>query len=551
MTRPTMTGLRLPHALALLVVFWAGIFLPGLGNEELKGEEPRRVLPGLEMIRSGNWIHPVVAGEAYHRKPPLTNWVTAAGVLAAGRVDEFAVRLPVTLFVLAFALGTCLAVHRIAGTDTAFLAAVFILTNIGLMEKGRLAEIEGVYIALTGLAFAAWLAFASPRGALDAPRQRPWLGWMLAGPLLGLAFLAKGPPHLLLFYAVLGGVWWRTGKWRDALHPAHGVGLILAVSVALPWFLATSTGAAAPAASGENRDLLGELTSRLDPASMDAASWVLQLFQGLGNFLPWMVILLVPAIPALRRRCGLDPLPRLLAGLLVGCLLGYLAIALTPAARARFTLPLMGPAAVATALIVAASARAHVFTTPWRLTLRVLVFGIGLAAVLLPWFVDPAARAACALAAVLAIGLLVFVWECTQRWPAEPTNLAVPSAILMVAVTALYATGIQSIKSREENLRPTGLAVLASLQPDEKAILYRAGLQPWVFYAWGRVTEIPVAKDLPAGHDGPVVLPAARWPAEQSRLEKLYGPVMSKSTLPNPWNNKDLLIIRFGGTGGP
>lgn len=544
-----MTGLRLWHALALLSVFWAGIYLPGLGNEELKGEEPRRVLPGLEMIRSGNWINPVVAGEAYHRKPPLTNWVTAAGVLALGRVDELAVRLPITLFVLAFACATCLAVHRMAGTDTGFLAGVFILTNIGMMEKGRLAEIEGIYVSLTGLAFAAWFAFAAPRWAVDSPRQRPWPGWLLAGPLLGLAFLAKGPPHLLLFYAVLCGVWWRTGKWRDALHPAHGVGILLAILVALPWFLASSHGGDATVASpaGGQRDMLGELTSRLDPGQLDATGWLLQLFQGPGNYLPWILILLVPAIPPLRRRCGLDASPRLLTGLLAGCLAGYLLIALTPAARARFTLPLMGPAAVATALALVASTRGHMLTRPWRIALRVLPFVVGLAAVALPWVVEPSARAGCVVASVLAIGLVVLVWEGTRRWPEQPVNLAVTSAIVMVAAMALYATGIQSIKARDENLRPTGIALRAALQPDEKAILYRAGLQPWVFYAWGRVTEVPLAKNLPDSLSGPVVLPAGRWPAEQARLEKRYGPAVSQISLPNRWNNKDLLIVRFGG----
>jgi 4-amino-4-deoxy-L-arabinose transferase-like glycosyltransferase len=121
--------------MALLFVFWAGIYLPGLGNEELKGEEPRRILPGLSMIRSGDWTHPVVAGESYHRKPPLINWLTAGGVLAFGRIDELPVRLPVTLFVLAFALGLAAAVQRVATPSAGFLDGLFVLTNIGMMEK--------------------------------------------------------------------------------------------------------------------------------------------------------------------------------------------------------------------------------------------------------------------------------------------------------------------------------------------------------------------------------------------------------------------------------
>ncbi len=534
---------------ALLVLFWAAIYLPGLGNEELKGEEPRRVLPGLEMIRSGDWLQPVVAGESYHRKPPLTNWVTAAGVLTLGRVDEFAVRLPVTLFVLAFALGLYASVLRVAGSGPGFVAGMIVLTNIGMMEKGRLAEIEGIYISLTGLAFAAWLAFAAPRWAADAPRQNPWLGWLLAGPLLGLAFLAKGPPHLLLFYAVLAGVWWRTGRWKDALHPAHGLGVGLALATGLPWFIwSARTNPPVTAEGGETTGRLAELTSRLDPASLDFPSWFLQIFQGLGNFLPWIVILLVLVRKSWREKLGLLAPPRLLAGILIGCVLAYFLIALTPAARARFTLPLLGPASAAVALVLEASERSHHFTIPWRISLRVLAVLVGLVAVVLPWLVDAQVRSVSAVASVLALGVAYLAWETVQRWADEPVQLMIPTGLLMVALTALYAASIQPLKSRDEKLRPPALAIKALLAPDEKAIVYRAGLQPWVFYAWGHVKEINSRKDLPDKLDGPLILPSERWENERPKLEKLFGPSGQPTRVPNPWNNKDLLFVRFRGS---
>lgn len=531
--------------MALLFLFWAGIYLPGLGNEELKGEEPRRVLPGLSMIRSGDWTHPVVAGESYHRKPPLINWLTAGGVLVFGRIDELAVRLPVTLHVLAFALGLAAAVQRVATPATGFLAGLFVLTNIGMMEKGRLAEIEGVYVSLTGLAFASWLAFAAPRWNLESPRPLPWLGWPLAGLFLGLAFLAKGPVHLVFFYAVVCAVWWKARCWKDARHPAHFLSWIIAAAVAAPWFIAS--GKTVPDGAGESTRVSRwiELTSRLDPSNVDFPSWFLQIFQGWINFLPWIVPLGILVIPGVRKKLGLEDMPRLLAGLLAGALIGYFLIALTPAARPRFTLPLMGPAAAALALALDAMRHPGVITIPWRMTLRVLVWLVGLLAVVLPWIVGASDRPGAVVGSTLAVGFIVLTWELSRRATSEPVTLLLPTGLVMTALTTLYVCAIQPKKAESEKLRPVALTLKSLLQGDERAIVYRAFLQPWVFYAWGQVTEVAGRRELPEKLTGPILLPEERWPAEQEMFEKKYGKAGPPSVIHNPWNGKNLLLIRF------
>ena len=551
-----MTGLRLWHAMALLAVLWAGIYLPGLGGEELKGEEPRRVLPGLEMLRSGDWLQPVVAGTAYHRKPPMINWLTASGVMACGEVSEFAVRLPTVLLVLALGLGLCAAVTRAATPDAGFLAGIFALTNIGLMEKGRLAEIEGAYIAFSGLAFAAWLAFAAPRWAEFSPKSRPWLGWALAGPLLGLAFMTKGPPHLVMFYALAGMVWARCGRWRDALHPAHAMGLLLAAAIGLPWFFRTHASEPSPldhtAAAHDDADWLGQLSSRLDISTLDGPAWIVQIFQGIANFLPWSVFLIALLSPALRRQFGIDKCSRLVGGLLAGCALAYLIIALTPAARARFTLPLIAPASAALALAMVSADREHAFAGIWRRVLLGLCVATGVLALVLPWLVQTSFRPGAVAASALAIGLVFVVWESTRRWRESASNLALASAVLMVAITALYVGGIQPVKSLTEELRPTAKAINALIQPGEQATLYRAGLQPWVFYSWGNVREVRDRKDIqPKTHQGvaqqvgPLVCEKERWLKEREKIEKTFGPAISEVLIENRWNHKELVFIRF------
>ena len=44
---------RAGHALSIVVLCWAAIYLPGLGSLEIKGEEGRRILPAVTMLETG------------------------------------------------------------------------------------------------------------------------------------------------------------------------------------------------------------------------------------------------------------------------------------------------------------------------------------------------------------------------------------------------------------------------------------------------------------------------------------------------------------------
>ena len=89
---------------AAVFLLWAGIYLPGLGTLELKGEEPRRSLPAIAMLDTGNWLVPQLNGKPYLSKPPLVNWLIAASMHVTGRRDEYAARLPSVLAMLALFL---------------------------------------------------------------------------------------------------------------------------------------------------------------------------------------------------------------------------------------------------------------------------------------------------------------------------------------------------------------------------------------------------------------------------------------------------------------
>ena len=66
----------------------------------------------MEMILSGDYLHPQVNGSAYYNKPPLFNWVQVGFFKLFGSFDEWVARMP---SLLSF-LGMCLAVYFLART---------------------------------------------------------------------------------------------------------------------------------------------------------------------------------------------------------------------------------------------------------------------------------------------------------------------------------------------------------------------------------------------------------------------------------------------------
>src|SRR6266566_8234474 len=190
------------RAVATIVLVWAVIYLPALGSIAIKGEEGRRILPAIRMLETGNYIVPQVGSYPYYRKPPLVNWVVAASFKVFRMHNEWTARLPSALSVLAVAVAFVTVARTSLGSRGSMIAALIWMTNIGMIEKGRLIEIEALYVSLCGLATIFWLS-------CWVQKKSPWLIWIPPSIFLGLGLLAKGPTHLVFFYAVVVAVLWR------------------------------------------------------------------------------------------------------------------------------------------------------------------------------------------------------------------------------------------------------------------------------------------------------------------------------------------------------
>jgi 4-amino-4-deoxy-L-arabinose transferase-like glycosyltransferase len=270
---------RLP-ALVIVVAVWAAIYLPALGSFEIKGEEGRRILPAIAMLESGNYIVPQVGSEAYLRKPPLVNWLIAASFKTFGHRNEWTARMPSVLCILAVAVAFVTIARRNLGNNGSTIAALIWLTNLGILEKGRLIEIEALYVSLCALAMICWLSWWGQK-------RSPWLTWIVPWIFLGLGWLAKGPTHLLFFYALVLAVLWQTKEWRWLIHPAHFAGILVMLGIFAAWaipFLQMNE------SSKVMSKWSGQFTGRITGEFFHAHVWITTLPRALGYFLPWLVV---------------------------------------------------------------------------------------------------------------------------------------------------------------------------------------------------------------------------------------------------------------------
>ncbi len=319
-----------PLDIVLVVVVWAAIYLPALGALAIKGEEGRRILPAIAMLETGDYVVPEVGGKSYFRKPPLVNWLVAASFRVFGARNEWTARLPSALAVLSVAMALVIMGGACLSRRGAMLAACIWLTNVGMIEKGRLIEIEAVYVALCGLAIVFWLSFV-------LRKKSPWLIWIPASVFLGLGLLAKGPLHLAFFYAVVIAVLWHSREWRLLVHPAHFVGLAIMLGIFASWAVPFLHRTAPEIAMVR---WSSQFTGRLEGAGFRFSSWVQNIPRSLFYFFPWVLL-----FPFVRFAKIYDPAQGQLARALAwGTAVPFVLVNLIPGGVARYSMPALVPA---------------------------------------------------------------------------------------------------------------------------------------------------------------------------------------------------------------
>lgn len=316
--------------LLIVLLVWAALYLPALGSLAIKGEEGRRILPGITMLQTGNYLVPQVGGETYFRKPPLINWLVAASFKFFGAQNEWTARAPSVFSVLLVAIAFVTVARSSLGERGSLIAGLMWLINAGIIEKGRLAEIEALYVSLCALAIVFWLSWW-------LEKKSPWLVWTVPFIFLGLGWLAKGPVHLVFFYGVVIAVVWQQRNWRALFHPAHLVGILIMLGIfatwAIPFVQATNQATATTKWSQQ-------FTGRLRGTDFEFGRWIFNIPHGFLYLLPWVIFL-----PLVRFSDFADENDRRLArGLVWGAVVPFVIVNLVPGAIPRYAMPAIVPA---------------------------------------------------------------------------------------------------------------------------------------------------------------------------------------------------------------
>jgi len=220
------------HLLLLLLVA-ACLFFAGLGRLPLlEPDEGRNAEVAREMLASGDWITPHYDTLPYLDKPAVFFWLVAGSFRAFG-VSEWAARFPSALMALGTMFLVWMLARRMFG-DSAGLRAGLVFTSSPLALG--LARIVIFDMTLTFFVVLAMVSFQTAEDC-DFQRRGPDLVFFAA---MGIATIVKGPVGFLLPLLSLLAYEAARGKIRELKRLRWGLGLVVFLALALPWFVAVS-----------------------------------------------------------------------------------------------------------------------------------------------------------------------------------------------------------------------------------------------------------------------------------------------------------------------
>ena len=168
-----------------LAALVAAFLLPGLvGHDPWKTEDALGFGIVHQMLTTGDWLRPMLAGEPFYEDGPLYFWVSALSVKLVGGIfpAHDAARFASPLFVVAALWFVRLAARELYGRREGDLSTLAMMSAVGLIWHAHEAAAENAMIA--GLAAAYYGVAISHR--------KPYKGALAFGAGAGVAFLAKG-----------------------------------------------------------------------------------------------------------------------------------------------------------------------------------------------------------------------------------------------------------------------------------------------------------------------------------------------------------------------
>ncbi len=200
-----------------------------LGRGYWTPDEPREADIAWRMSWQPEKAVPLLAGEAFCEKPPLTYWLAAVPIRLFG-AEAWAARLPNLLYAMIAALSAGLLARRSAGRVAGLVGAAAMSTFLLSYQTSIWLATDAPLLAADSAALlGAYLGFYA-----TCTRER-LRGYLLMHAALALGFLCKSAvawmvPALAL---VTLAVWEK--RWRELLRWELHLGLVLQAAMILTW----------------------------------------------------------------------------------------------------------------------------------------------------------------------------------------------------------------------------------------------------------------------------------------------------------------------------
>src|SRR5580704_9233822 len=214
-----------PLSAALLLIWCVGMF----GRGYWTPDEPREADIAWRMSWQPDKAVPLLAGEAFCEKPPLTYWLAAVPIRLFG-AEAWAARLPNLLYAMITALSVGVlarrAAGRLAGVVGAAAMSTFLLSyQVAIWLATDAPLLATVSVALLG-AYIGFYATASKE------RLR---GYLLMHAALACGFLSKSAVAWMVpALAILTLSLWER-RWRELLRWELYAGLLIQAAIIFTW----------------------------------------------------------------------------------------------------------------------------------------------------------------------------------------------------------------------------------------------------------------------------------------------------------------------------
>ncbi len=304
------------RAALLLLAILALALLPGLGwaplidwDENIYGEAAR------QMVVRGDYLNVTINGQPFAEKPPLVLW-EMAGMYRLFGVSAGTARLASAVNSVAFALLLFAIARRWLGQEAALLWALMQGTALIPIFLDRSSTIDPSFNALIGLGALCWVEYDRAWGRWREGRgsREYWLSLLGAAVAMALAVLSKGPLGGVVPLVAYGA--YKLARRHPAVHLGHFIACgIVSLGIASSWFAVNWI-----VAGDEFLQRFAEFQGALfaKPLEGHTGPFYYHFAVALLGLFPWTPLLLLYAVPHVRRGVWAHPETRALAVMSLG-----------------------------------------------------------------------------------------------------------------------------------------------------------------------------------------------------------------------------------------